>query len=539
MTILIYIILILAFFYANYHRGHRTLHMLQQNLYNENNRYLKWVFKNVNDFFSLDLLAIGACLIGKFVIYDLKLISLLCMLFISLLLFIVGFTSYRAIINDQNKKKLVITSRIKRLIFTTSIIYLIPIVILGLNIDNMNIAWMMFLVESILLYLNRFVIFIAMLINMPIERVVYLHYKHMAQRKLRKMSNLKVIGITGSYGKTSSKNILADILNVRYNAFPTPRNLNTFNGLIMAVNNNMDKFTDIFIAEMGAYVRGEIKGLCKLVKPKYGILTKIGTAHLESFGSQENIQSAKFELIESLPEDGFGVLNGDDPLQLNYKLKNKVRIIWIGIDNKDVDIYATNIKCSNKGTEFDVVFKGDKEKYHFVTKLLGKHNVYNILAAIACGREFDIDIEDLIHAVNGVKPVEHRLELKKLGNFYQIDDAYNSNPVGAENACEILGMMPGKKIVVTPGMIELGEKEDEYNRKFGEQIAKVADEVILIGEKKTIPIKEGLLRKGFDKDKIIVFNDVREAYPYIGKLAQKDEVYALFENDLPDTFNEK
>ena len=539
MTILIYIILILAFFYANYYRGHRTLHMLQQNLYNENNRYLKWVFKNINDFFSIDILAIGLCLIGMFVIYDLKLISLLCMLFISILLFIVGYNSYRTIVNDQNKKKLVITPRIKRLIFTTAIIYLIPVVILGFNTENMNISWMMFLIESILLYLNRFVIFIAMLINMPVERLVYLHYKNKAQRKLKKMNNLKVIGITGSYGKTSSKNILADILNVRYNAFPTPRNLNTFNGLIMAINNNMDKFTDIFIAEMGAYVRGEIKGLCKLVKPKYGILTKIGTAHLESFGSQENIQSAKFELIESLPEDGFGVLNGDDPLQLDYKLKNNVRIIWIGIDNKDVDVYATNIKCSNKGTEFDVRFKGDKEKYHFETKLLGKHNVYNILAAIACGREFDIDIEDLVHAVKGVKPVEHRLELKKLGNFYQIDDAYNSNPVGAANACEILGMMPGMKIVVTPGMIELGEKEDEYNRKFGEQIAKVADEVILIGEKKTIPIKEGLLRKGFDKDKIIVFNDVREAYPYIGKLAKKDEVYALFENDLPDTFNEK
>ena len=539
MIILVYLIVLLAFFYANYYRGHRTLHMLQQNLYNENNRYLKWVFKNINDFLSLDILVIGISLVGIFVIYDLQIVSIICMLVISVILFIVGYTSHNTIIKDQNKKKLVITKRIKRLIFTSSILYLIPIVFLGLNTDNLYFAWIIMLIESILLYLNRFVIFIAMIINTPVEKLIYLHYRSMAQGKLKKMSNLKVIGITGSYGKTSSKNILADILNVNYNAFPTPRNLNTFNGLIMTINNDMDKFTDIFIAEMGAYVRGEIRGLCKLVKPKYGILTKIGTAHLESFGSQENIQKAKFELIESLPADGFGILNGDDPLQLNYDLKNKVRIIWIGIDNKDVDVYATNIKCSNKGTEFDVVFKGDKKKYHFETKLLGKHNVYNILAGIACGREFDIAIEDLIHAVKGVKPVEHRLELKKLGNFYQIDDAYNSNPVGAANACEILGMMPGKKVVVTPGMIELGEKEDEYNKKFGEQIAKVADEVILIGEKKTIPIKEGLLRKGFDKDKIIVFNDVREAYPYIGELAKKDEVYALFENDLPDTFNEK
>ena len=290
---------------------------------------------------------------------------------------------------------------------------------------------------------------------------------------------------------------------------------------------------------MGAYVRGEIDELCRLVKPKYGILTTIGTAHLESFGSEENIIKGKFELIESLPSDGFAVLNGDDPKQVNYDLKNKVRKIWIGIKNKDADVLATNIKCSNKGTSFDVKFKDDDKKYHFETKLLGNHNVYNILAGIACGREFDIDIDDLIKAVANVKPVEHRLELKKLGNFYQIDDAYNSNPVGAANACEILGMMPGLKVVVTPGMIELGDKEDYYNKIFGEQIADVADYAILIGEKKTKPIKEGLITKGFDKDKIIVFNDVRDAYPYIGTLANDKEVYALFENDLPDTYNEK
>lgn len=306
----------------------------------------------------------------------------------------------------------------------------------------------------------------------------------------------------------------------------------------MTVNNYMDKFTEVFIAEMGAYVKGEIAGLCKLIKPKYGILTRIGTAHLESFGSEENIVSGKFELIESLPADGFAILNGDDPKQVNYKLKNKVKTIWIGIENKDVDILATNIKCSSKGTSFEVIFKETQEKYKFETKLLGDHNVYNILAGIACGIEFGIEIDDLRQAVRGVRAVEHRLELKRLGDFYQIDDAYNSNPVGAASACKVLGMMPGIKVVVTPGMIELGPKEAEYNKKFGEQIAGVADYAVLIGEKRTKPIKEGLLEQGFDKDKIIVFNDVRDAYPFIRTLTGEKDVYALFENDLPDTYNE-
>jgi len=537
--IIIFILLIVAFFYAAYYKSQRSLHMLQQNLYNENNRYLKWVVKNLQDFISIDIIIIGISLVGIFVVFDLSLISNLCMIIMALFLILIGYKCHKNIVNDQNKKKLVYTARIKRLIVTLTILHIIPMIVLEWNINNTMITWVLLLIESIMLYLNHFVVFIAMIINTPIEKLVYLHFKHQAQKKIKSMPNLKIIGITGSYGKTSCKNILGEILNVKYNALPTPKNLNTFNGLIMTVNNHMDKFTDIFIAEMGAYVRGEIARLCKLIKPQYGILTTIGTAHLESFGSQENIQKGKFELIESLPADGFGILNRDDPYQVSYKLKNKVRIIWIGIDNKEADVRAENIKCSSKGTTFDVILKDDKTRYSFQTKLLGKHNVYNILSAIACGIEFNIDMKELQRAVLSVKPVEHRLELKKIGNFYQIDDAYNSNPVGAKNACEILKMMPGMKIVVTPGMIELGSKEDEYNEKFGEQIADAADLVILIGEKKTKPIKAGLLKKGFDKEKIIVFNDVREAYPFIMEKANNKDVYALFENDLPDTFNEK
>ena len=536
MTIFAYSLFIITFLYALFFKTKRHVHMLQQNLYNENNRYLKWVFKNESNFICLDLFIVMILIVAMFV-NDFELVSNLCLLLTILLLLIIGFGWYKLIKYDQNKKKLVVTARVKRLLVTITILYLLPIVFLYKSEGTYN--WLLLLVEIILLYFNNIVVFIAMIINMPIEKLVYLHFKRKAMNKIKNMNNLKIIGITGSYGKTSCKNILGAILNYKYNALPTPRNLNTFNGLIMTINNHMDKFCDIFIAEMGAYVKGEIRRLCKLVKPKYGILTTIGTAHLESFGSQENIQQGKFELIESLPVDGFGILNGDDPLQVSYKLKNKVKIIWIGIDNKDVDVRAVNIKCSNIGTSFDLVLKDSKEKTHFETKLLGKHNVYNILSAIACGLEFGLDMEDLVQAVKIVKPVEHRLELKKLGNFYQIDDAYNSNPVGAKNACEILGMMPGYKIVVTPGMIELGDKEDFENEKFGEEIADVADEVILIGEKKTKPIMKGLLSKGFDKVKIIVFNDVRESFPYIGKIANEKVVYALFENDLPDTFNEK
>ena len=536
------IFLILVAIIALIIKSKKTLHMLQQNLYNENNRYIKWVLNNSSNFFTLELLIVLIVAIANVFLINESNISFILNI-LAIILYIVYIQNFRKTLkNEQVKKPLVVTARIKRLIVTTIILYLIPISLIIIYRDNLLISHFLIFIFILLAYLNSFIILLANFINKyTLEKYVYHYFKSKAIKKLKNMPNLKVIGITGSYGKTSSKNILADILNIKYATLPTPRNLNTPYGLIMTINNYLDKFTDVFIAEMGAYVNGEIKELCNLVHPKYGILTRIGTAHLESFGSEENIRKTKFELIESLPLDGIGVLNKDDPKQVSYKLKNKCKILWIGIDNKDVDVYASNIKCSSIGTTFDVTFKGDKKKYEFETKLLGKHNVYNILAGLALGHEFGISITKLQQAVRNIKQIEHRLELKKMGYFYQIDDAYNSNPVGSKSALEVLSMMPGLKVVVTPGMVELGAKEDELNKEFGKQIATIskADYVVLIGEKKTIPIREGLKEENFDMDNLIVYNDVKEAYNFIRGIKTKKDIYALFENDLPDTYNEK
>ena len=514
----------------------KSIHMLQQNLYNENNRYLKWLGKNFkNSFINLNLYGI---LFSIFLFFSLSDILDVFFLLILISVYIVSlFIDKEKRKHDQNKKPLVITKRVKRLIVTISIIYLLPVIFFFINTENRNIC---LLILSILTSMNYLIIYLANVINYPVERLVYHHFEKLAKNKLKSMNNLKVIGITGSYGKTSSKNILNDILKIKFNCLATPKSINTFNGLMITINNKLSKLDDIFIAEMGAYVKGEINGLCKLVNPKYGIITSIGNAHLATFGSEQNIIDGKMELIEYLPSDGIGVLNKDDLKQKNYKIKNKnkCKIIWIGIDNKDVDVKASNIKCNNKGTTFTVKFKDIEKTYDFETKLLGKHNVYNILASIALGYEFGISIKNLQQAVKKVKPVEHRLELKKLGDFYQIDDAYNSNPIGAKSALDVLNLMKGTKVVVTPGMVELGEKEEEYNREFGRQISEVADKVILIGEKRTKPIKQGLIDKKFDEDNIYVLNDVRDAYVLINKFKENDDLYALFENDLQDTYTE-
>lgn len=523
---------------CNIVKGKKSLHMLQQNLYNENNRYLKWIFRNKSQVFTFDLIVIFLTAIGAFVVFDLTHLSTILLFLCFTIYGVISLLLFHRLEAEKTKKPLVITARIKRLIITLSILYLSPVLLLFFSNDQLQLRWISLFILSVMTSFHYFIVYIAKVLNYPVERMVYHYYEHKAKSKLKSMTNLKVIGITGSYGKTSSKNILSDILNIKYIARPTPKNLNTEYGLMITINNHLDKFDEIFIAEMGAYKRGEIKALCDMVHPRYGILTRIGTAHLESFGSEENIQAGKFELIESLPMDGIGVLNRDDPKQVSYPLKNQCKILWIGIENKDVDVYASNIRCSSKGTTFDVQFKGDKKKYTFETRLLGNHNVYNILAALALGNAFHISMKDLQQAVKMVKPIEHRLELKRIGNFYQIDDAYNSNPVGAKSALDVLSMMPGLKVVVTPGMVELGEKEEELNGIFGEQIADVADYVVLIGKQKTKPIYDGLKKKNYDMDKVIIFNDVRDAYPFVQGLKGKEEVYALFENDLPDTYNE-
>ena len=511
----------------------RALHMLQLNHYNENQRYLKWVMKHPKQaFYHLDLGGVILLLL-PFVTNDI-LRNIILIVMIGFYLF-AEYTLLLLAKTDQNKTPLVTTSRIKRLWVPLFLFFMIPVVIGFLFHDLL--PWMLFL-DVMFCIFCYFLVYLANIINIPAEKMVFHYYASKAKRKLSEMKNLKVIGITGSYGKTSSKNILNDILSVKYITRPSPKNYNTYYGLMITVNNYLDKFDDVLIAEMGAYARGDIKGLCNLVHPKYGILTKIGTAHLESFGSEENILKTKFELIESLPSDGVAVLNRDDEKQVSYPLQNKVKTIWIGIMNQDADLVATNIRCSGQGTWFELKLKGQKETYPFETCLLGKGNVYNILAGIALGLEFGVTIPELQMAVRKVRPVDNRLELKKLGDMYQIADAYNSNPDGAKMALEVLDMMPGTKVVVTPGMIELGKKGREANYQFGVQINEVADYVILIGEQQTLPIKEGLLESGYDPKKIHVLNDVRASYPLVLKLKGKEDIYALYENDLPDSYVE-
>ena len=508
-------------------KAKKYMHMLQQNWYNDGNRYLKWVMNNFEKVFLVFdvLFVIFIFLKNKYAVISFVVFYIICYI-----------VHKNKVSKEQSKKPLVITARIKRLYTTMLILHLLCIIPMVILYNDASLpAYYVFV--GLLVYINPFVIWLSNIINKPIEKMVFNHYKRMAKNKLKSMPNLMRVGITGSYGKTSTKNALNDILNVKFNSFATEKSFNTMNGLMISINNKLDKFSDIFVAEMGAFRQGEIKEKAEFIEPQYGILTTIGSAHLEDFGCIENTQKAKFELIETLPKDGIAILNKDDEYQTSYKIKSKCKKIWVSMRFKEADVYASDVKLSNKGTTFKVKFADTKSTIELETKLLGIANVYNVLQAVALAHALGLTDDQIKIGVKRIATIEHRLELKKFGDINIIDDAYNSNPVGSKMAVDVLGMMPGKKIIVTPGMIELGDKQYEYNMKFGRQIAKVCDEVILIGEEQTKPILDGLKKEKFKEERIHILNDVKKAFPLMKKLSE-NETYVLLENDLPDIFNE-
>lgn len=447
---------------------------------------------------------------------------------IASILFVIGFFVNR---RKNEKINLVYTNRVKRLMATAYIGYLLVGIIVFRLTDKANLSYIALEICSIL---APILMLVFNMINLPINKIINKRYVNDAKKKIKSMPNLIVIGITGSFGKTSTKNYLYKILSSKYNVLITPKNYNTLLGVSKTIRENLKATHEVFICEMGADNVGEIEAICDLVQPKYGILTSIGPQHLETFGSIDNIIKTKFELVDSIKDKGCVFLNYDNEYIKNKKCDKNP--ITYGIENKKVDFYAYDIEASKNGLEFKV--KENGEEYSFSTGILGKHNVQNIVGCIALARTLGIDMKKINQRVKQIESVPHRLQLIKGEKYSMIDDAYNSNPSGAKSALETLKSFKDEyKILVTPGMIELGEKQYECNFEFGELAAKVCDYVILVGKEQTKPIYEGLLKKRYKKENIEIIEDVKEAFTIITELESNGKhKVALFENDLPDNY---
>lgn len=385
---------------------------------------------------------------------------------------------------------------------------------------------------------------IANAINWPIEEAFRRYFLRMARRNLVR-SGATVIAITGSYGKTSTKHYLNHILAGRYRVLMTPKSYNTLLGISRVINDILSKDVsyDYFIVEAGAYIPGEIAQICKLVRPQISMVITVGPMHLERFGSIENVVRAKYEIIESLPQDGVGVFNADDErvrgmAERGYPPDPKHRILVTRQNAPSARLAATNVRMTAEGLDFDVCDNETNEERSMHAPLYGEHNVTNILMAIAVARHLGMSLAEIALWVATLEPAEHRLNRVVMPNgTILIDDAYSANPVGTRTALDVLALhnSGARRVVVSSGMFELGPLHEEENRKLGEQLAAVASDVILIGKAQTEPVQAGLRGKSFPADHLHVVDSLNEAVQiYKGLLRPGDALLIL--TDLPDTY---
>ena len=522
-------------------RTTRGLHILQLDGY-KTGRYLKWMRQHLSNCFETkEILVIGGILIltAFYPQYnDTWLFPVLCLAW-------GGFQIYMSTQRKkvEAKKPLVYTARAKR-VFGLSICLLIGIATTLVLIAKTS-PWRI----SIFLFSEVTVInlTIANLLIYPLERTINGAYLFSAKKRIKTFQP-KVIGITGSYGKTSTKYILHQILSEKFNTLMTPDSYNTPMGICKVIRGELTAEHEIFIVEMGAYKRGDIRELCNLASPQIGILTAVGPQHLERFKSIENIAKTKYELIESLPPDGLAVFNCDNEICAGLADKrehdgNPVRRYAtepfpVASASDRTELTATNIQHTDEGLTFTIHTSVGTTEIR--TQLLGRHNVSNILAATAVATECGMTLEEIRVAIANVAPVPHRLQLTSSeGNVTIIDDSFNANPVGAKAALEVLTeIQGGKKVLVTPGMVELGEREYEENKRLGEHAADVCDLVILVGPRRTTPILDGLKAAQYPSQQIIIALNLEEVKQHLATQVQAGDV-VLFENDLPDNYNEE
>jgi UDP-N-acetylmuramoyl-tripeptide--D-alanyl-D-alanine ligase len=480
-------------------------------------------------------------------------------------------------------KPLVFTGRAKRLFtvaLTPPVLLTIATIVVALaGLTTATLALLLAL-GALLLASAPWMLLASNLALRPVQSAINRRYVQRARHSLHECGPL-VVGITGSYGKTTTKFCVGAVLAADRPTLVTPESYNSFLGVIRTINEHLERRHRAFVVEMGMFRRGDIAELCELVHPTIGVITAIGPMHLERLGSIEQIAAAKGELLDALPGDGHFVTNAEDSRCLELAARATVPVTLFGIGGPEgsasvhthgpgdnttvvaaasqraltpqstphpspkkpahVQVIARDIQLADGRTTFNLQLDGPGSPLVTVSAgLLGRHNVLNLLAAAAVGRVLEIDPARIAKGLSQVQAPAHRLQPihNRRAGIVVIDDAYNSNPDGAASALEVLREHPAtRRLLVTPGMVELGELEPALNRRFGEQAGVVCDLAILVGPTRTDPIREGLATAGMDPVNVHVVRDIAEATALLGRLTRAGDVI-LFENDLPDTYAE-
>jgi len=513
----IFILFIIYFMMTN----RRGLHIMQLEHYYKD-RYLKWLKNNKREVF--DLKRIALLIISSIVIFINENIGV-ALTIITYLLLILTFP------RKKEKLPFIITKRVKRQLWR----YNDLLIFLGILLNAFHKVYLVTILNICASFSYVFV-YLIVFRNDRLEGKINKKFCDKASKKLSENPSMKIVGITGSFGKTSTKHAINAILSQKYNCLMTPASYNTTMGVVRTINEQLKPIHNMFICEMGAKYIGDIKEICDIVHPNFAVITAVGPQHLDTFKTVENVSKTKFELVDSLKEeDGLAFVNWEDENIRKVNITKK--FIKYGLHN-DSDYYAENIETTEKGSSFDVVMP-ENRRISIKTKLLGRLNVLNIVCGVAVADKLGLSEEEIKLGVKFIKPVEHRLELRPNSNgSIIIDDAYNSNERGAQMALEVLGSFQGRqRVFITPGIVDLGNKAYEINKKLGKEATKYSDFIILVGEKQAGPLLDGVKETEYPENQVMVAKNLEEAIQKMYELINANaNTVVLLENDLPDNY---
>ncbi|MCH5164404.1 MAG: UDP-N-acetylmuramoyl-tripeptide--D-alanyl-D-alanine ligase [Clostridiales bacterium] len=415
--------------------------------------------------------------------------------------------------NEAKKTPLKFTKRIVRLLVVDFILNSGMAFVLIWLLKDTTLIYSLLGISPLLCLIT---LLLAHYILLPIEKLIGRSFVVKASKKLNKSSPI-VIGITGSYGKTTAKNVLSRFLMTKYKVFASPGSYNTPMGLSKCINEEY-KGEQVFIAEMGARYPGDITYLKKVFKPQYAVLTAIGNQHLETFKTKENIIKEKTAILDGVK---FAVANGDCADVVDNVNGRAVLCGKVG------DATYSDVKTSLLGTDFVLTIGENKVDIH--TRLVGDHVPVTIAMCALMAYKLGVDLDDIKETAEKLPFVEHRLEVLNSGDIIILDDSYNSNPTGADNALRILDTYEGKKIVITPGFVELGADAEKCLKELGQKITSVCDYAFLLGPNAET-IKSGM----GDYEKVFIVGSLNEAMECLKEI--EPPMAVLFENDLPDNY---
>lgn len=388
-------------------------------------------------------------------------------------------------------------------------------------------------VVYILDFFTPVVLTIAAIILWPLDWFVKKLVVSRAKAKIRAHGGLKVIGIAGSYGKTTMKEVLGEVLSAKFKVLRTPESVNTPVGVARWVLKQLDHSVQIIIVEMGEHYKGDVKELCGIARPDISVVTGINESHLERMKTLDNVVATIFEIVSCSKPKSLVMLNADD----EHVVKHYKEFVWP--DHKIAQFSISNFQFHKFNTE-KLVWEAEAEDVGKVDiNLLGEYALGDVDAAVKIGQSLGMSAEDIKKGIANIKPIEHRLQpVKGSVDVLIIDDAYNGNPAGVAEAIKVLSRFTNRrKIYISPGLVEMGKATAEVHRAIGKQLAEVADVVILIKNSVTPFIAEGIGYRvgGKEKPEVIWFNTAQEAHSSFVKIIRPGDV-VVFQNDWGDNY---